>query len=51
MMILQTLLAKACFSAVMEFSNEEAHSALYDAEKTAELFCLMINRWRALEAI
>lgn len=24
---------------------------LYDAEKTAELFCLMINRWRALEAI
>jgi ribonuclease T len=47
----QTVLAKACFSAGMEFSNEEAHSALYDAEKTAELFCLMINRWRALEAI
>ena len=27
----QTVLAKACFSAGMEFSNEEAHSALYDA--------------------
>ena len=47
----QTVLAKACFSAGMKFSNEEAHSALYDAEKTAELFCLMISRWRALEAI
>lgn len=46
----QTVLAKACFSAGIDFQNEEAHSALYDAQKTAELFCLMLNRWRALSA-
>jgi ribonuclease T len=28
----------------------KAHSALYDAEKTAELFCLIVNRWKQLEA-
>ncbi len=44
----QTVLAKACYSAGIDFRNEEAHSALYDAEKTAELFCLIANRWRAL---
>lgn len=44
----QTVLAKACLSAGIAFSNEEAHSALYDAQKTAELFCLIVNRWRTL---
>ena len=44
----QTVLAKACFSAGIDFQNEHAHSALYDAQKTAELFCVMLNRWRAL---
>ena len=30
------------------FDNNEAHSALYDTERTAELFCLIVNRWKAL---
>ena len=44
----QTVLAKACQSANIEFSNEEAHSAQYDTEKTAELFCYIVNKWQAL---
>lgn len=44
----QTVLAQACRYAGIEFSSREAHSALYDAEKTAELFCLIVNRWQAL---
>jgi ribonuclease T len=43
-----TVLAKACELAGMEFSNKEAHSAAYDAEKTAELFCGIVNRWQSL---
>ncbi|MFE8073201.1 ribonuclease T [Marinobacteraceae bacterium S3BR75-40.1] len=43
-----TVLAQACKLADIEFSNREAHSALYDAEKTAELFCRIVNRWKAL---
>jgi ribonuclease T len=42
----QTVLAKACQAANIDFDNREAHSALYDAMKTAELFCGIINRWR-----
>ncbi|GAA5315601.1 MAG: ribonuclease T [Candidatus Pelagadaptatus aseana] len=44
----QTVLAKACQTAGIEFSNSEAHSAAYDAEKTADLFCLIVNRWKEL---
>ncbi|WP_040307077.1 ribonuclease T [Agarivorans albus] len=44
----QTVLAKACKEAGLEFSNEEAHSALYDAQKTASLFCLIVNKWKNL---
>lgn len=44
----QTVLAKACEAANIEFSNKEAHSAAYDAERTAELFCGIVNRWREL---
>lgn len=44
----QTVLAKACKVAGIEFSNSAAHSAAYDAEKTAELFCLIVNRWKTL---
>lgn len=44
----QTVLAKACQAAAIAFDNREAHSALYDAEKTAELFCYIVNRWREL---
>jgi ribonuclease T len=44
----QTVLAKSCETAGLEFDNKEAHSADYDAEKTADLFCLIINRWKEL---
>ncbi len=44
----QTVLARACKAAGLEFDPVCAHSARYDAEKTADLFCLMINRWQAL---
>ncbi|GAB2528505.1 ribonuclease T [Microbulbifer agarilyticus] len=44
----QTVLAKACQTAGIPFDNSSAHSAEYDAEKTAELFCGIVNRWRDL---
>jgi ribonuclease T len=40
----KTILAKAMKVAELEFDKEKAHSALYDAERTAELFCQMLNR-------
>lgn len=42
----QTVLAKACKEAGIAFDNAEAHSAAYDAERTAELFCEIVNRWK-----
>ena len=45
----QTVLAKACQEADIDFDNSRAHSALYDAERTALLFCKIVNRWRELE--
>jgi ribonuclease T len=44
----QTVLAKACDAAQIEFNNRDAHSALYDTIKTAELFCTIVNRWKEL---
>ena len=44
----QTVLAKACIAAEIDFNNSEAHSALYDTEKTAELFCHIVNKWHDL---
>ena len=44
----QTVLAKACQAAEIPFDNKEAHSALYDTERTAELFCSIVNKWKAL---
>jgi ribonuclease T len=44
----QTVLAKACELAGIKFESNEAHSALYDARKTAELFCYIVNRWKKL---
>mgnify|MGYP003655864223 CR=1 FL=1 len=44
----QTVLARACEVAGIEFSNTEAHSAKYDANKTAELFCQIVNKWKKL---
>ena len=44
----QTVLAKACEAAQIDFNNRDAHSALYDTIKTAELFCTIVNRWKEL---
>ncbi|HEY9033061.1 MAG TPA: ribonuclease T [Pseudomonadales bacterium] len=41
-----TVLAQACRIAGIGFDNKAAHSAAYDAEITAQLFCQMINQWR-----
>ncbi len=45
----QTVLARAVQAAGIKWDNNQAHSAVYDAERTAELFCAIVNRWRALE--
>lgn len=42
----QTVLARACATAGIAFNSREAHSALYDTERTAELFCELVNRWK-----
>ncbi|MFK0569744.1 ribonuclease T [Endozoicomonas sp.] len=44
----QTVLAKACAEADIDFDKSEAHSARYDTEKTADLFCTIVNRWKDL---
>jgi ribonuclease T len=43
-----TVLAVAAKKAGIEFEVQHAHSALYDATKTAELFCAIVNRWKDL---
>ena len=47
----QTVLAKVAKAAGLEWDNDKAHSALYDAEQTARLFCMMVNRWKQLESL
>jgi ribonuclease T len=42
----QTVLAKAVTVAGLDWDSSSAHSAVYDAERTAELFCLVCNRLR-----
>lgn len=44
----QTVLIKACQAAGIAFDSKQAHSALYDTERTAELFCYMVNRYQDL---
>jgi ribonuclease T len=39
----QTVLAKAALVAGMEWDSSSAHSAAYDAERTADLFCRISN--------
>ena len=47
----QTVLAKAVIAAGLPWSSDEAHCALYDAEKTADLFCAVVNRWDVRVAV
>jgi ribonuclease T len=41
----QTVLSKAVLAAGMDWNNDDAHSAVYDTERTAQLFCRIVNNW------
>lgn len=41
----ETVLAKAVMKAGLDWDGKQAHSALYDAERTAALFCWIWNRF------
>ncbi len=47
----QTVLSRAAQAAGLEWDDEKAHSAKYDTQQTAELFCRIINRWHKLEKL
>jgi ribonuclease T len=42
----QTVLARAVNAAGIPWDTREAHSAVYDVQRTAELFCDVVNRWK-----
>src|SRR6476469_729178 len=44
----QTVLGRALQAAGIDWQASEAHSAVYDAERTAELFCKIVNAWPML---
>jgi ribonuclease T len=44
----QTVLSRAVQAAGIDWNESEAHSAIYDTEKTAALFCAIVNRWKIL---
>lgn len=47
----QTVLGRAIAAAGIEWDQSQAHSAVYDTERTAELFCRIVNRWKQMEDI
>ena len=44
----QTVLSRAVQAAGFEWNASEAHSAVYDAERTSLLFCDIVNRWKTM---
>jgi len=44
----ETVLARIADAAGLRFDRNKAHSAIYDAEMTARLFCIMINACRGI---
>ncbi|MBX3700019.1 MAG: ribonuclease T [Dokdonella sp.] len=44
----QTVLSRAVEAAGGQWDAREAHAAVYDTERTAELFCTIVNRWKEL---
>jgi ribonuclease T len=46
----QTVLSRIVEAADIEWDNSSAHSAVYDAEKTAAVFCDVMNKWQLLQA-
>jgi ribonuclease T len=47
----QTVLSRAVEAAGMDWNESQAHSAIYDAERTADLFCTIVNRWKILTGL
>jgi len=47
----QTVLARAVAASGSSWDPAQAHSAVYDTERTAELFCKIINRWKHMSDI
>ena len=45
----QTVLSRAVEASGRPWDAREAHAAVYDAERTAELFCGVVNRWKQME--
>ncbi len=41
----QTVLSRAAEAAGLAWNERDAHSAIYDAELTADLFCTVVNAW------
>lgn len=46
----ETVLARAARRARIPFDTLKAHSAIYDAERTAELFCYICNQFQRINA-
>ena len=44
----QTVLARAVHAAGLTFDEKLAHSAAYDAEITADVFCQIVNQFRSI---
>jgi ribonuclease T len=44
----QTVLSRAVVAAGLSWERESAHSAIYDAERTADLFCDVCNQFRPI---
>ncbi len=44
----QTVLSRSVQAAGLDWNEAEAHSAIYDTEMTAALFCAIVNRWKIL---
>jgi len=47
----QTVLSRAVRAAGLEWNESDAHSAIYDAEMTAALFCRIVNLWGPPRAV
>jgi ribonuclease T len=41
----QTVLSRALQAAGLDWDTSQAHSAVYDTERTAQLFCRIVNAW------
>lgn len=44
----KTVLSEACELMGIDFDKDKAHSAAYDSEKTAHLFCAIVNHYQSL---